>query len=86
MSDSDDDRVILQALTRLTQREAYDRAFRFKRASQCSILHDELPKDQWLAPAEVWARVLPAKLALRLTYCPGHAVSQAPRRERRGRR
>ncbi|KAI0831060.1 ubiquinol-cytochrome-c reductase complex subunit 6 [Trametes gibbosa] len=41
-----------RALARLTPREAYDRAFRFKRASQCSILHDNLPKDQWTKPEE----------------------------------
>ncbi|OJT14125.1 Cytochrome b-c1 complex subunit 7 [Trametes pubescens] len=42
-----------RALARLTPREEYDRAFRFKRASQCSVLHDNLPKDQWLKPEEV---------------------------------
>ena len=43
----------VQALARLTPREAYDRAFRFKRASQLSVLNTELPKDQWLKPQEV---------------------------------
>ncbi|KAL1947603.1 hypothetical protein VTO73DRAFT_13327 [Trametes versicolor] len=41
-----------RALARLTPREEYDRAYRFKRASQCSVLHDNLPKDQWLKPEE----------------------------------
>ncbi len=43
----------VQALTRLTPREAYDRAFRFKRASQASVLHKELPKSEWVNPEEV---------------------------------
>ncbi len=42
-----------QALGRLTDREAYDRSFRFKRASQASVMHIDLPKDQWTKPAEV---------------------------------
>ncbi|KAF8270347.1 cytochrome b-c1 complex subunit 7 [Lactarius quietus] len=32
----------LLAISRLTPREAYDRAFRFKRASQASVLHKDL--------------------------------------------
>ncbi|CAL1704099.1 unnamed protein product [Somion occarium] len=43
---------VQRALTRLTPREAYDRAYRFKRASQLSILHTNLPKDQWTKPEE----------------------------------
>jgi len=42
-----------QALGRLTPREAYDRAFRLKRASQCSVLHKPLPKELWMKPEEV---------------------------------
>jgi ubiquinol-cytochrome c reductase subunit 7 len=34
-------------------REQYDRAFRFKRASQMSIIHDILPKEQWTPPQDV---------------------------------
>ncbi|PCH38359.1 cytochrome bd ubiquinol oxidase subunit [Wolfiporia cocos MD-104 SS10] len=41
-----------RALSRLTPREAYDRQFRLKRASHCSVLHDILPKDQWTKPEE----------------------------------
>ncbi|KAI0670609.1 ubiquinol-cytochrome-c reductase complex subunit 6 [Trametes maxima] len=41
-----------RAIERLTPRQQYDRAFRFKRASQCSVLHDVLPKDQWIKPEE----------------------------------
>ncbi|KAI0303400.1 cytochrome b-c1 complex subunit 7 [Multifurca ochricompacta] len=43
---------VQRALTRLTPREAYDRAFRFKRASQISVLHKELPKSEWIKPEE----------------------------------
>jgi ubiquinol-cytochrome c reductase subunit 7 len=43
----------VQALTRLTSREAYDRAYRFKRASQASVLHKDLPKSEWVDPEEV---------------------------------
>ncbi|GJE97083.1 ubiquinol-cytochrome-c reductase complex subunit [Phanerochaete sordida] len=43
---------VQRALGRLTDREAYDRAFRFKRASQASIVHDDLPKAQWTPVAE----------------------------------
>lgn len=45
----------VQALTRLTPREAYDRAYRFKRASHASVLHKELPKSEWIQPEEVGA-------------------------------
>jgi hypothetical protein len=45
----------VQALTRLTPRETYDRAFRFKRASQASVQHKELPKSEWIHPEEVRA-------------------------------
>ncbi|KZT11499.1 ubiquinol-cytochrome-c reductase complex subunit 6 [Laetiporus sulphureus 93-53] len=43
---------VQKALSRLTPREAYDRQYRLKRASQCSVLHDVLPKDQWTKPSE----------------------------------
>ncbi|KZT65456.1 14 kDa subunit of cytochrome bd ubiquinol oxidase [Daedalea quercina L-15889] len=43
---------VQRALARLTPREAYDRQYRLKRASQCSVLHDVLPKDQWTKPQE----------------------------------
>ncbi|KAN0105449.1 Cytochrome b-c1 complex subunit 7 [Russula decolorans] len=43
---------VQRALTRLTPREAYDRAFRFKRASQASVQHKELPKSEWIHPEE----------------------------------
>jgi len=43
---------VQRALGRLTPREGYDRAFRIKMASQCSITHKPLPKDQWVSPSE----------------------------------
>jgi hypothetical protein len=42
-----------QAISRLTPREAYDRAFRFKRASHISVLHKDLPHSEWTKPEEV---------------------------------
>ncbi|KAI0747894.1 ubiquinol-cytochrome-c reductase complex subunit 6 [Daedaleopsis nitida] len=41
-----------RAINRLTPREQYDRAFRFKRASHCAVLHDNLPREQWIKPSE----------------------------------
>jgi len=41
-----------KALTRLSAREGYDRAFRLKRAAHCSILHKPLDKEQWTKPEE----------------------------------
>ncbi|KAG6909438.1 hypothetical protein DXG01_000423 [Tephrocybe rancida] len=43
---------VQRALTRLTLREKYDRAFRLKRASQASVLHAPLPKEQWMTAEE----------------------------------
>ncbi|KAI0043567.1 cytochrome bd ubiquinol oxidase subunit [Auriscalpium vulgare] len=43
---------VQRALTRLTPRETYDRAFRLKRASQASVQHKELPKSEWIKPEE----------------------------------
>ncbi|KAI9636765.1 cytochrome b-c1 complex subunit 7 [Dioszegia hungarica] len=43
---------VQKALTRLPQRESYDRVFRMKQAFQQSVLHRELPKDQWLKPED----------------------------------
>ena len=44
---------VVQALSRLTPREHYDRVYRFKRACQASVLHAPLPKEQWMKPEEV---------------------------------
>jgi ubiquinol-cytochrome c reductase subunit 7 len=42
-----------QALSRLSEKEKYDRMFRHRVAIQCSILHRELPKDKHLPPQDV---------------------------------
>ena len=43
----------VQAIGRLTTREAYDRIYRFRLASHASVLHKDLPKEQWIKPEEV---------------------------------
>ncbi|KAI9678078.1 MAG: Cytochrome b-c1 complex subunit 7 [Caeruleum heppii] len=40
------------ALKRLSPKEAYDRVFRLRRAVQCSLAHQLLPKDQHTKPDE----------------------------------
>jgi len=44
--------TVQRALNRLTPREKYDRAYRFKIASQSSLLHKSLPKEQWVSASE----------------------------------
>ncbi|GAA5913676.1 hypothetical protein JCM6882_008716 [Rhodosporidiobolus microsporus] len=44
--------VVQKALGRLSERQAYDRAFRLRQASMCSIAHADLPKAQWMKPEE----------------------------------
>ncbi|KAH8833606.1 cytochrome b-c1 complex subunit 7 [Flagelloscypha sp. PMI_526] len=44
--------VVQRAISRLTPREQFDRAFRLKRASHCSVLHRPLPKEQWTTPEQ----------------------------------
>ncbi|CAE6392224.1 unnamed protein product [Rhizoctonia solani] len=43
-------RPILKAISRLPEDEAYNRAYRQKVAVQQSLLHKNLPKEQWLKP------------------------------------
>jgi len=43
---------VQKALGRLSTREAYDRAFRIKQASQASVLNTDLPKDKWVPVSE----------------------------------
>ncbi|KAF9264890.1 14 kDa subunit of cytochrome bd ubiquinol oxidase [Marasmius fiardii PR-910] len=50
---------VQRAITRLTPRETYDRNFRFKRASQASVLHAPLPTEQWITPEEDVRYLLP---------------------------
>ena len=45
--------IVFKALGRLTEREAYDRQWRFKRASQASVVHDNLQREDWIKPEEV---------------------------------
>ncbi|KAF2720771.1 hypothetical protein K431DRAFT_320807 [Polychaeton citri CBS 116435] len=39
--------TVLTALKRLPPKEAYDRVFRMRRAFQCSLSHQLLPKAEW---------------------------------------
>ncbi|KAF8607766.1 14 kDa subunit of cytochrome bd ubiquinol oxidase [Ceratobasidium sp. AG-I] len=41
-----------KAISRLPEKESYDRAYRQRVAVQQSILHKNLPKSQWLKPEE----------------------------------
>lgn len=42
--------VVQTALGRLNEKERYDRIFRIRRAIQCSIQHQLLPKNEWTKP------------------------------------
>jgi hypothetical protein len=42
-----------QALSRLSERESYDRAARLRAAFQYSVLHRDAPKEQWLSAEDV---------------------------------
>jgi len=44
--------TVQRALNRLTTREKYDRAYRLKIASQASVAHKPLPKEQWVPANE----------------------------------
>ena len=44
---------VQKAISRLPEKESYDRAFRLRQAAQLSVLHRELPKEQWLPAKEV---------------------------------
>lgn len=72
-----------QALGRLTTREAYDRAFRIKQASQASVLHSDLPKGEWLPVSEVgqnqYSSLKVPQRAFFFFHISGQTVSQAPR-------
>ncbi|KAF7858699.1 uncharacterized protein EAF02_011023 [Botrytis sinoallii] len=50
---------VLLALKRLPQKEAYDRVFRLRRAVQCSVQHQLLPKDQHTKPEDDYAYLSP---------------------------
>ncbi|KAF2467119.1 uncharacterized protein BDR25DRAFT_305896 [Lindgomyces ingoldianus] len=44
--------VVQLALKRLPPKDAYDRVFRLRRAFQCSVSHQLLPKEEWTKPEE----------------------------------
>ncbi|KAI9622024.1 hypothetical protein H4Q26_015462 [Puccinia striiformis f. sp. tritici PST-130] len=48
----EENQTMQKAISRLTEREQYDRAYRFRVASQLSVLHKELPKEQWTKPED----------------------------------
>ncbi|KAI9827044.1 MAG: hypothetical protein M1819_007036 [Sarea resinae] len=51
--------TVLLALKRLPPKEAYDRVFRLRRAFQCSLAHQLLPKEQHIKPEEDTAYLSP---------------------------
>ncbi|KAJ7632422.1 ubiquinol-cytochrome-c reductase complex subunit 6 [Roridomyces roridus] len=50
---------VQKALARLTPRQAYDRAFRIKRASHADVLHAPLPRELWTKPEDDVRYLLP---------------------------
>ncbi|BFZ57024.1 Cytochrome b-c1 complex subunit 7, mitochondrial [Savitreella phatthalungensis] len=48
-----------RALGRLSDREAYDRAFRLRNAQQLSLQHQLLPQDKWIKESEDTRYVTP---------------------------
>jgi ubiquinol-cytochrome c reductase subunit 7 len=51
--------VVQQALKRLPPKLAYDRAYRIRRAMQCSVTHTLLPRDQWIKADEDYPYLTP---------------------------
>ncbi|MCJ1225083.1 Cytochrome b-c1 complex subunit 7 [Toensbergia leucococca] len=51
--------TVLLALKRLPPKEAYDRVFRLRRAFQCSLAHQLLPKDQQTTEEEDYLYLTP---------------------------
>lgn len=49
--------AMFKALHRLTPREEYDRAYRIRLASQLSVLHHGLPKEQVMSAEQVRRRL-----------------------------
>ncbi|EMC97052.1 hypothetical protein BAUCODRAFT_32794, partial [Baudoinia panamericana UAMH 10762] len=47
------------ALKRLSPKEAYDRVFRMRRAFQCSLTHQLLPRNEWTKPEEDYPYLSP---------------------------
>ncbi|PWO00740.1 putative ubiquinol--cytochrome-c reductase [Tilletiopsis washingtonensis] len=57
----EEDGKVQKALSRLSERESYDRAARLRAAFQYSVLHRDAPKEQWLS-AEDDKRYLTPKI------------------------
>ncbi|KAK3334253.1 cytochrome b-c1 complex subunit 7 [Neurospora tetraspora] len=49
---SEEDENVLAALNRLPPKEAYDRIYRIRRATQLSLTHKLLPKNEWTTQEE----------------------------------
>ncbi|EGS18330.1 putative cytochrome b-c1 complex protein [Thermochaetoides thermophila DSM 1495] len=48
----EEDERVLKALKRLSPKENYDRVYRLRRATQLSLQHKLLPKNEWTKPEE----------------------------------
>ncbi|KXL44624.1 MAG: hypothetical protein FE78DRAFT_117404, partial [Acidomyces sp. 'richmondensis'] len=55
----EENEVVQLALKRLSPKEAYDRVFRMRRAFQCSLAHQLLPKEEWTKADEDVAYLSP---------------------------
>ncbi|KAK3392194.1 cytochrome b-c1 complex subunit 7 [Sordaria brevicollis] len=49
---SEENETVLAALKRLTPKESYDRIYRIRRATQLSLTHKLLPKNEWTTQEE----------------------------------
>ncbi|GAA5860632.1 hypothetical protein JCM8547_005482 [Rhodosporidiobolus lusitaniae] len=75
----EESQVAKKALGRLSEREAYDRAFRLRTASMCSIAHEELPKDKWIKPSEDVRYLKPHVLEIEAEAADRAALDSATR-------
>ncbi|MCJ1468233.1 Cytochrome b-c1 complex subunit 7 [Pseudocyphellaria aurata] len=55
----EENKTVLLALKRLPPNEAYDRVFRLRRAFQCSLSHQLLPKEEQTKPEEDYEYLSP---------------------------
>lgn len=55
----EENNTVQLALKRLPPNEAYDRVFRLRRAFQCSLSHQLLPKDQQTKPEDDYEYLSP---------------------------
>ncbi|KAL0476046.1 complex III subunit 7 [Neurospora intermedia] len=49
---SEENETVLAALQRLSPKESYDRIYRIRRATQLSLTHKLLPKNEWTTQEE----------------------------------